>query len=97
MGIVIGWGNLNGVVSSNIYRGADKPRFLPGHGTVLAYLILFLLGGTLVQYFGLRAENAKRRRGGLDGVLAQKGLQEGDGAEIVRVLGDKRPGFYYTL
>ena len=26
LGIIIGWGNLNGVVSSNIYRAQDKPR-----------------------------------------------------------------------
>lgn len=27
LGFVIGWGNLNGVVSSNIYRAVDKPRY----------------------------------------------------------------------
>ena len=26
LGIIIGWGNLNGIVSSNIYRAQDKPR-----------------------------------------------------------------------
>lgn len=27
LGFVIGWGNLNGVVSSNIYRAQDKPHY----------------------------------------------------------------------
>ena len=35
LGFVIGWGNLNGIVSSNIYRSQDKPRFIPGHAVVL--------------------------------------------------------------
>lgn len=37
IGFVIGWGNLNGVVSSNIYRAQDKPNYRLGHGVVLAY------------------------------------------------------------
>ncbi|KAJ3577114.1 hypothetical protein NPX13_g3453 [Xylaria arbuscula] len=34
LGFVIGWGNLNGIVSSNIFF--DSPRYLQGHGVVLA-------------------------------------------------------------
>ncbi|RAL14135.1 uncharacterized protein BO97DRAFT_442027 [Aspergillus homomorphus CBS 101889] len=63
---MIGWGNLNGIVSSNIYRTEDAPRFYPGHGVVLAYLVLFLLGGSVTQYLLLRKENARRRRGERD-------------------------------
>lgn len=37
IGCVIGWGNLNGVVSSNIYRAKDKPNYRLGHAVVLAY------------------------------------------------------------
>ncbi|GKZ18534.1 hypothetical protein AbraCBS73388_001460 [Aspergillus brasiliensis] len=91
LGIVIGWGNLNGVVSSNIYRGADAPQFYPGHGTVLAYLVLFLFGGSVVQYVLLRRENAKRRRGDRDHWVAGLERQE------IEKLGDKRPDFIYTL
>ena len=91
MGIVIGWGNLNGIVSSNIYRGEDKPRFYPGHGTLLAYLVLFLFGGSLVQYLLLRRENQKRIRGDRNNWI--EGL---DRAQI-EALGDQRPDFVYTV
>lgn len=91
LGFVIGWGNLNGIVSSNIYRGADKPDFYPGHGTVLAYLVLFQLGGSVLQYILLRRENTKRRRGDRDNWM--EGLDQSD----VQLLGDKKPDFIYTL
>ncbi|KAJ5644468.1 hypothetical protein N7507_010479 [Penicillium longicatenatum] len=86
-----GWGNLNGIVSSNIYREADAPRFYPGHGTVLAYLVVFLFGGSIVQYILLRRENAKRRRGERDHWI------EGLSRSEIELLGDKRPDFMYTL
>lgn len=91
LGFVIGWGNLNGVVSSNIYRDVDKPRYKPGHGVVMAYLIVFLLGGSALQYVLLRAENAKRLAGKRDIWVEGKNEQE------IEALGDKRPGFQYTL
>jgi hypothetical protein len=91
IGFVVGWGNLNGVVSSNIYRGQDAPRFFPGHGTVLAYLSVFLLGGSILQRVLLVNENKKRVSGQRD-VWA-----EGKTDDEVERLGDKRPDFIYTL
>lgn len=91
LGIVIGWGNLNGIVSSNIYRQADAPRFYPGHGTVLGYLTVFLFGGSILQYFLLRRENAKRRAGLRDHWA--EGLSSVEAEE----LGDMRPDFIYTI
>lgn len=91
LGFVIGWGNLNGIVSSNIYRAKDSPRFKPGHGVVLGYETLFLLGGSVVQYLFLRRENAKRRRGERDYWI------EGKSEAEIEKLGDKRPDFIYTL
>jgi len=84
LGMVIGWGNINGAVSSNIYRGADAPRFYPGHGTVLGYLTVFLLGGSVLQYSLLKRENGKRLRGERDY------WAEGLTAKEVEDLGDKR-------
>ena len=91
MGFVIGWGNLNGIVSSNIYRAADKPRYLPGHGVVLGYLSVFLVGGSLVTHLLLRAENTKRRNGQRDIWIQGKSQQE------IAKLGDQRPDFIYTI
>ena len=79
------------MVASNIYRGKDAPRFRPGHGTVLAYLTLFLFGGSLLQRFLLVRENAKRRKGKRDG------WAEGKSHDEVERLGDRRPDFLYTL
>ncbi|KAF2034645.1 MFS general substrate transporter [Setomelanomma holmii] len=91
LGFVIGWGNLNGVVSSNIYRAKDKPRFFLGHGVVLAYMTLFLLGGSVVTRTLLALENRKRRSGKRDVWVEGKSEQE------VLELGDKRPDFIYML
>lgn len=88
---MIGWGNLNGVVSSNIYRAKDKPRYSLGHGVVLAYMSLFLFGGSIATRFALSAENKKRRDGKRDHWVA--GLDEAE----VKMLGDKRPDFFYTM
>jgi len=88
LGFVIGWGNLNGVVSSNIY--SQGPRYFQGHGVVIAYLSLFLFGGSVLMTMLLRMENAKRRRGERDHWVT--GLSE----EEIYKLGDRRPDFLYT-
>jgi hypothetical protein len=87
---MIGWGNLNGIVSSNIYRTNDAPNFAPGHGTVLAYLAIFLLGGSIVQTVLLRRENRKRLNGERDARI------EGLDQRQIELLGDQRPDFIYT-
>lgn len=91
MGFVIGWGNLNGVVSSNIYQEKDAPLYRQGHGIVLGYLTIFLLGGSILQYTLLKKESKNRRAGGRDY------WAEGKTEKEVEALGDTRPGFIYTL
>ena len=91
LGFVIGWGNLNGVVSSNIYRARDKPRFMLGHGVVLAYLTLFLFGGSIITRLMLVRENKKRMSGARDVWVEGKSEQE------VGEMGDKKPDFLYVL
>lgn len=91
LGFVIGWGNLNGVVSSNIYRNKDSPNYYPGHGTVLAYLTIFLFGGSVVTHFLLRRENKKRINGERDHWTHDKTPEQ------MEVIGDKRPDFLYTI
>ncbi|KAH7027860.1 major facilitator superfamily transporter [Microdochium trichocladiopsis] len=90
IGMIVGWGNLNGVVSSNIYISTQKPRYLTGHGVVLAYQVLFLLGGTIFMHFALKAENKKRLSG------ARDNMNDGLTDEQKLVRGDNRPDFIYT-
>lgn len=89
LGFVIGWGNLNGVVSSNIYY--SSPRFYQGHGVVIAYMVVFLFGGSLLLTTLLRIENKRRAAGKRDHLI------EGKSASEIEELGDKRPDFFYTL
>lgn len=91
LGFVIGWGNLNGVVSSNIYRGRDSPRYSLGHGVVLAYMVVWLFAGSIVTRLLLARENKKRLAGRRDGWV------EGMDEKEVENLGDQRPDFLYTL
>ncbi|KAI1205321.1 MFS general substrate transporter [Annulohypoxylon truncatum] len=89
LGFVIGWGNLNGIVSSNIYY--NPPRYLEGHGIMVAYMTLFLLGGSVLMTTLLRIENKKRREGKRDYRI------EGKSAAEIEALGDAKPDFMYTV
>jgi sugar phosphate permease len=91
LGMVVGWGNLNGVVSSNIYLVRESPRFWSGHAVVLGYQVLFLLGGSITMHILLRVLNKRRTAGKLDAKWA--GMTE----EERWIAGDKRPDFVYTL
>jgi hypothetical protein len=66
IGAVIAWGNLNGVVSSNIYRKSDAPWYKMGHWIVVVYLGLFLFGGSTVHYICLKVANRNPIRLGED-------------------------------
>ncbi|CAG9936471.1 unnamed protein product [Clonostachys rosea f. rosea IK726] len=91
LGMVVGWGNLNGVVSSNIYLTRESPHFWTGHGVVLGYQVVCLLGGTIFMHFALRKMNANRKAGKMDAKWAA--LSE----EQRWIEGDLRPDFVYTL
>jgi hypothetical protein len=90
-GMVVGWGNLNDVVASNVYLASEAPRFWTGHTMVLAFLVVFLLGGSLMVHFSLAAENRKRWRGERDNML------DGLTPDEILVKGDKRPDIIYIL
>ncbi|KAF7917591.1 hypothetical protein EAE99_009257 [Botrytis elliptica] len=89
LGMMIGWGNICGIISSNIYF--QKPRYITGHTVVISFLSLFLLGGSTLLRFLLERENRKRIRGERDAWV--EGLNETE----KKALGDKRPDFLYTL
>jgi len=91
LGLAMGWANLQGCVVSNVYRGADAPRFVPGHAVVLGYLAVALVGGSILHYLLLRRENALRRAGLRDHLV------EGKSPEEIKLMGDMRPDFIYIL
>ncbi|EPT03013.1 hypothetical protein FOMPIDRAFT_126735 [Fomitopsis schrenkii] len=79
-GMLISWGNLNGAVSSNVYRTQDAPWYTLGHGILLIYVGISLCCSTLFIIF-LSRENRKRERGERDEVI--KGVNE-DRDDLVR-------------
>lgn len=91
LGMVIGWGNLNGIVSSNVYLAWDAPRYRIGHGIVMCYMIIFLFGGSLAMHLLLRRENNARKAG------RRNHLTEGLLIREIEMLGDQKPDFIYTV
>jgi len=104
LAMAIGFGNLNGAVTANIYRAEDKPWYPLGHGIVLAYIGIGFFSSLLFAFL-LRRENLKRDRGerdeiieGVDNKHAQEcnGRYESIGAAKIDK-GDDWSGFRYTL
>ncbi|KAF8965594.1 MFS general substrate transporter [Flammula alnicola] len=101
---VIGFGNMNGVVTSNIYRARDTPWYRLGHGIVLAYIAIGFLS-SLLYHILLKRENARRDRGERDEIIDgidNKQAHERNGryasVEEARIAkGDRWSGFRYTL
>ncbi|CAE6455054.1 unnamed protein product [Rhizoctonia solani] len=104
LGMIISFGNLNGAVSSNIYRARDKPWFTLGHGIVLMYIAIGWVT-SFVFIILLRRENAKRERGERDEVLtgasgSEKAVESRNGVyatveEAKRDKGDEWSGYRY--
>ncbi|KAF9015501.1 MFS general substrate transporter [Cyathus striatus] len=68
LGMAIGFGNINGAVTTNIYRANDRPFYQLGHGIVLAYIAIgFICSATFAIL--LRRENMRRERGERDEVI----------------------------
>ncbi|TFY82826.1 hypothetical protein EWM64_g1190 [Hericium alpestre] len=104
-GMAIGFGNLNGAVSSNIYRSQDKPWYSLGHGIILAYIAIGWLC-SLLYIFVLRHENAARDRGERDEEILGEDNKNADGERNGRFesvetarqeKGDMWSGFRYVL
>ncbi|KAG7094143.1 hypothetical protein E1B28_007755 [Marasmius oreades] len=102
LAMLISFGNINGAVSSNVYRQKDQPRYVLGHGLVLMY-IGFGIVSSVAYLFFTRRENAKRDRGERDEVIkGQTGGNEKNGTfesvvEAKREKGDDWSGYRYTL
>lgn len=89
LGFVIGWGNLNGVVSSSIYF--NSPRYFEGHGIIVGYLFFGMFLGSILMAVLLDKENKRRLNGERDYLVQGKTEKE------IEALGDNRPDFLYTI
>ncbi|KAG6811883.1 hypothetical protein H0H92_005409 [Tricholoma furcatifolium] len=101
LAMVIGYGNLNGAVSSNMYRARDKPWYRLGHGLVLMYIGLGVIA-TIVYHVFLVKENARRARGERDEIIGDGAGNEKNGRfatveEAKRAKGDSWSGYVYTV
>ncbi|EIM92725.1 MFS general substrate transporter [Stereum hirsutum FP-91666 SS1] len=103
LGMAIGFGNLNGAVTSNVYRSQDKPWYSLGHGIVLVYIAIGFLS-SLAYMILLRRENAARDRGDRDEVISsEEDLKRRRNGVFVSVeearreKGDLWSGFRYSL
>ncbi|KAF8507966.1 MFS general substrate transporter [Hysterangium stoloniferum] len=107
LAMIISFGNINGAVSSNVYRAHDKPWYRLGHGIVLMYIGIGFIT-TLITIYLLRKENARRDRGERDEII--KGVNDseekgspGKGpvyeslAQVKMEKGDGWSGYRYVL
>ncbi|KAF8912987.1 major facilitator superfamily domain-containing protein [Gymnopilus junonius] len=104
LGMAIGFGNINGAVTANIYRSQDRPWYRLGHGIVLAYIAVGFICSIIFAIY-LKRENARRERGERDEVIEgidNKRAHERNGVyksveEAKVAKGDYWSGFRYTL
>jgi predicted MFS family arabinose efflux permease len=68
LAMVISFGNLNGAVSSNVYRAVDAPWYSLGHGLVFMYICFGVIASVAFMIL-LKRENARRDRGERDEII----------------------------
>ncbi|TFK39767.1 MFS general substrate transporter [Crucibulum laeve] len=107
LAMVISFGNINGAVSSNVYRAEDKPWYPLGHGLVLMYIAFGFIASSVYLIF-LKRENARRDRGERDEIIGGKSGSSPDSQnekngrfatveDAKREKGDEWSGYRYTL
>ncbi|KAF8967756.1 MFS general substrate transporter [Flammula alnicola] len=88
LAMVIGFGNINGAVSSNVYRARDKPWYPLGHGLVLLYIGIGL-AATTTYLLLLKRENARRERGERNEII--------DDLPETHIAGNEKNGRFTTV
>jgi predicted MFS family arabinose efflux permease len=88
--LVIGVGNIGGIVGSFIFLSSESPRYQTGWGTCLGFIVLGIVAACSLEV-GYTVINKKRGKLDRDEILAKY-----DEAELHR-MGDRSPLFKYTL
>ncbi|KAK3389411.1 major facilitator superfamily domain-containing protein [Podospora didyma] len=89
LGIVIGVGNLNGIVTSKL--SLEEAYFFRTYSIIVAYLGIGLFGGSILFRYFLYRENMAKEAGRRDYRLDNRTAYE------LQVLGDRNPGFRHAL
>jgi hypothetical protein len=89
LAIQIGFGNIGGIIASNIFNKDDAPQYTVGYGVSLAMMVFCGIMSTIFAA-GLVIENKKRDQGKRDDRLQ---LDE----TILNNLGDDDPRFRFSL
>ncbi|KAI1794360.1 MFS general substrate transporter, partial [Ganoderma leucocontextum] len=82
--LVVGCGNLGGIVASFIYRQQDSPRYLPGHAVCIGSLCVLIVLCALAMIRLHRLNRSKIAQCDHEGITADK-------AEVFAELGDGSP------
>ncbi|KDR80770.1 hypothetical protein GALMADRAFT_1105708 [Galerina marginata CBS 339.88] len=106
LAMVISFGNINGAVSSNVYRAVEKPWYPLGHGLVLMYIGIGIVTSTAFLFL-LKRENARRDRGERTEYIEnlpethdpanEKNGRFATVEDAKRKKGDKWSGYRYTI
>ena len=82
----VGFGNIGGIVASNIFITAEAPQYWTGYGVSLG--LLWICGtACTITYIGVKWENKKRDQGKRDGRLMESDLDN---------MGDDHPHWRFT-
>ncbi|KAI0761383.1 MFS general substrate transporter [Trametes elegans] len=94
IGMQVMFGNIGGLVASNIYRVQDAPRYILGHGAEIAFIALglILVPGTTLVFVRLNARRDAEQKD-----MTERGIRLEYTAEELKKMGDMAPGFRYTL
>ncbi|KAI0649776.1 MFS general substrate transporter [Trametes meyenii] len=95
IGMIVMFGNLGGIISSNVYRAPDAPRYIRGHIAEMAQVATSL---AIVSITALVYVRRNTRRDVAQREMEEKGmLREHTTEEAERKMGDRAPTFRYTL
>ncbi|OJA10472.1 hypothetical protein AZE42_09338 [Rhizopogon vesiculosus] len=94
MAIEIGIGSIGGAISAVIYRSQDSPRFIIGHAVELMFVGIGLIFLPIVVFCYKRING---QRDAAESLALQRGEKVRYSDQELRELGDRAPGFRYTL
>lgn len=91
----VGFGNLGGAIAGFVYQAKDKPRYYPGHGTLIGTVTMSLCLCCFMTWY-LRKENARRDALAVTSGKSAENMSDEEKHEQ-REMGDNATFFRYTV